>query len=129
MAQPDITVDQITAAPAFDGTNITNVAKESQSIITVGGSRALLIGDANNYLRCTSAGSTVLTVPTNASVAFPNGTHVDIHRASGTVSVAAAGGVTVNTAETLILRKTHSTATLIKVGTNEWDLVGDLRFV
>jgi len=89
----------------------------------------LTLINASQYIRMTSGSSRTLTVPTNASVAFPIGTQVDIHRVSGAVTVAASGGVTVNTPETLNLRKPHSSASLIKVGTDEWDLVGDLQFL
>lgn len=143
MAQPPIESDQIETQPAFDGTNITNVdatslggsaasefVKANISFVTVTTSRSLLLTDALKYLRCTT--TLTLTVPANASVAFSIGTQIDIHALSaaiGSVTMAAAGGVTINTPETLKLRKQHSTATLIKVATDEWDLVGDLQFV
>lgn len=217
MAQPEITVDQITAAPTFDGTNITGVAQLASSntftadqIIDSGGAVSsleiigstggklritkqpggnswdfdalntdLIIGDSNGtafrilsgtggrpileisntdvsfdgknlnranvfstssnvsltltnasqYVRMTNGSFRSVTVPTNASVAFPIGTQIDIHRVLGAVTVIASGGVTINTPETLSLRKPHSTATLIKVGTDAWDLVGDLTFL
>jgi hypothetical protein len=78
----------------------------------------------------TSATAVNLTVPTNASVAFPVGTIIQIRQAgAGQVTVVASGGVTVNTAETLKLRKQGSTAALVKVDTNAWDLTGDLEAV
>ena len=115
--------------PAVDASLLTNIPYEPTTIYTDANNHVLILSNAGNYIRMTNGSSSTLTVPTNASVAFVIGTEIDIHRAAGAVTVVASGGVTVNTAETLILRKTHSTATLIKVGADEWDLVGDLQFV
>jgi hypothetical protein len=76
----------------------------------------MLVGSANN-----------LTVPLNASVAFPVGTQIHIvQTGSGQTTVVATGGVTINTATTLKLRAQWSAATLIKRAENTWVLVGDL---
>lgn len=115
--------------PAVDASLLTDIPYEPATIYTDSGNHILVLSNAGNYIRMTNGSSSTLTVPTNASVAFEIGTEIDIHRAAGTVTVVASGGVTVNTAETLILRKTHSTATLIYVGSDVWDLVGDLQFV
>jgi hypothetical protein len=76
----------------------------------------MLVGSANN-----------LTVPLNATVAFPVGTQIHIvQTGSGQTTVVATGGVTINTATTLKLRAQWSAATLIKRAENTWVLVGDL---
>lgn len=94
---------------------------------TYAASVTLSADDAGAYVRITAATDAVVTVPANGSVAFAIGTQIHIRRAGGgAVAIAAAGGVTVNTAETLTLRKPQSTATLIKVAANVWDLTGDL---
>jgi hypothetical protein len=68
-----------------------------------------------------------LTVPTNATVAYPVGTSIDILRTgAGAVDVAAASGVTINATPGLKLRAQWSSATLIKRATDTWVLVGDL---
>jgi hypothetical protein len=91
-------------------------------------SYTLVLGDAYKYVRMTKATANNLTVPLNSTVAFVTGTQIHIRQAgAGQVTVVATGGVTINTAETLKLRKQHATATLVKVGTNEWDLMGDLE--
>ena len=43
------------------------------------------------------------------------------------VTIVAGSGVTINTAETLVLRKQGSAIQLIKVGENVWDLFGDVE--
>ena len=76
----------------------------------------MLVGSANN-----------LTVPLNASVAFPVGTQIHIvQTGSGQTTVVATAGVTINTATTLKLRAQWSAATLMKRAENTWVLVGDL---
>lgn len=87
--------------------------------------RTLAITDANDYIRFTSSSDTILTVPLNSAVAFDIGTKIDIFRAgAGNLTVAATGGVTINKAEGLKIAAQYKGASLIKVGTDEWDLIG-----
>ena len=88
----------------------------------------LQLTDVASYVRLSNAAAITLTVPPNSSVAFPTGTQISLRQVNtGQVTVAQGSGVTVNTAETLKLRTQHSTATLIKVAENTWDLTGDLE--
>lgn len=91
-------------------------------------SYSLVLADATKYVRLNKATAVNLTVPANSTQAFPLGTQIPFRQVgAGQVTVVAAGGVTVNTAETLLLRKQGSTGTLIKVATDAWDLTGDLE--
>ena len=74
------------------------------------------------------AGTRAITIPTNATTAFPIGTSIDFYQASGTGAnfVAADGTVTILRTPGLTLRTTHSSATLTKVAANTWLLAGDL---
>ncbi len=73
------------------------------------------------------SGTYVVTVPTNATTAFPVGTSIDFYQSAGTVaSFAGAVGVTVQATPGLKLRTTYSSATLTKVATDTWLLAGDL---
>lgn len=90
----------------------------------------LQLGDGQSYLRFTADVQQICTVPTNASVAFPIGTQVNLRQAGiGVVLVSGASGVTVNySADFLSQSRTKSSSiALIKVGTDEWDLMGDLE--
>jgi hypothetical protein len=88
------------------------------------------LDDAGAYVRMTSIGEIDFNVPTNASVAFAIGTVIQLRQGGvGQLVVVPAGGVTVNTAETLKARKLGSTLALVKVATNEWDLTGDLELL
>jgi hypothetical protein len=98
-----------------------------QVIEAVTGAYTLDIADAGKYLRCANAAPFSVTVPLNATVAFTIGTHIDlIQSGAGQVTIAATGGVTINAAPGLKLNGQWAGATLVKVGTNEWDLVGNL---
>ena len=88
----------------------------------------LVLADAGKYARLNNAAAITLTVPENATEAFPVGTIVNLRQVGvGQVSIVGAGAVTIATAETLLLRKQGSSASLIKTATDAWDLMGDLE--
>jgi hypothetical protein len=93
---------------------------------TVAGGATLEIGDNQNVVRITAAG-TVL-VPTNAAVALPVGALVGVYAdTTGTVTVAGDTGVTVRSAGSLFnLDGQYAEASLRKRATNEWVLSGRL---
>lgn len=82
----------------------------------------LVLGDAGELITMSSTGATTLTVPANASVAFPTGTIVYVANLNtGAVSVAGASGVTVNAQGSYRdLNGQYSTAVLWKYGTDTW---------
>jgi hypothetical protein len=87
----------------------------------------LVLGDAGKLVELSNASAITLTVPTNASVAFPIGTQINLLQTNtGQVTVAGAGGVTVNGAPGLKLTDRWSAATLIKRATDTWVLTGRL---
>jgi hypothetical protein len=91
-------------------------------------SYTLVSGDANNVVSMTAATASSVTIPANADVPYPIGTHVDIvQQGAGQVTVLAAAGVTLDTGSTGKLRAQYSGATIMKIATNEWVLVGDLE--
>ena len=73
------------------------------------------------------SGTRTLTVPTNASVAFPIGGRIDVQvNASGIANIEGAAGVTLThkdgTGNTS--REGFTMFTFIKTGTNAWTIVG-----
>lgn len=94
----------------------------------VGTTYTLATGDAGKLVELSNAAAITLTVPTNATVALPVNTVIDIiQQGAGQVSVAAAVGVTIRSSGSkLKLTGQYSGASLIKRGTNEWYLVGDI---
>jgi hypothetical protein len=93
-----------------------------------------VLADANNELiTASNASAQTYSIPTNASVAFPIGCQINIIQigagqvtinavTSGTTSVLSTGA----TAAAPKLRAQYSAATLVKVGTDAWYVIGDI---
>lgn len=116
-----LTSDDLNAFEA--GLNET-VPLNSQTSITY----TLALTDAGNVVTLANANAITVTVPTNASVAFPIGTQITLTQTgAGQVTVVGDTGVTVNSADSrLKLRVQYSAATLIKLDTNSWLFIGDI---
>jgi hypothetical protein len=83
--------------------------------------------ERDSLIEMGKATAQTLTIPTNATVAYPVGTSIDIlQTGAGQVTVAGAGGVTVNGTPGLKLRTQWSSATLFKRATDTWVVMGDL---
>ena len=84
----------------------------------------LALVDAGKIVAMNKAGAAVLTVPTNAAVAFPVGAVVGVYNLSvDAVTIAGDGVVTVRNAGDL---PQYGECSLRKRGTDEWVLVGDV---
>lgn len=110
-------------ADSGDTLTISNTISTLLTIITdATTARTLGLTDADAYIRFTSASPVTLTVPTNAVAAFPIGTQIHFVQAgAGAVTVGGAG-VTIN--GELVTNGAFAAATLIKVATDTWDLIG-----
>ena len=85
------------------------------------------LDERDTIIEISKSTATTLTIPANASVAYPVGTTLDIiQTGTGQVTIAGAGGVTVNATPGLKLRTQWSSATLLKRGENTWLVYGDL---
>lgn len=143
---PEIKVSELAAAGATVGTEelaatqsgsskkikSRDIAKFGyQDVITEATSaRTLSATDRGAWLRFTVASS--YTVPTNTTFAASVGESFNgVQAGTGQVTFVAASGVTINkpTGYSLKTRAQGSPWCLIKVATNEWDLVGDLEAI
>ena len=101
--------------------SITTIAQKTASYTLAA------LTERDSMIEMNSASATTLTVPTNATIAYPVGTSIDVLRVgAGAVDVAAAAGVTINATPGLKLRAQWSSATLVKRATDTWVLLGDL---
>jgi hypothetical protein len=83
--------------------------------------------DNGSHVRFANAAAITATVDPAATTDFPIGAVISmIQSGAGQVTVAAGGGVTINSTPGLKLSAQWSGATLVKVATNTWDLIGDL---
>jgi hypothetical protein len=126
--------------PSFSGNALRHLAVNSGGtaavwvddavtlINTQTASYTLVLADLGKYVRMNVATANTLTVPPNSSVAFAIGSVITLRQYGvGQTTVVAGSGVTINTAETLKLRKRHSSVSLIKIATDEWDITGDVE--
>ena len=104
------------------GTSIINLTINAQT----GTTYTPVLADNGKLVTLSNASAITLTVPTNASVAYPTGAQINIEAIdAGQVTVVGDTGVTVNGTGTK-LRTQWSAATLVKLGTDSWTLIGDL---
>lgn len=93
-----------------------------------GGDYPLTLEDIAKTLTFNSAAAYTVTVPPNSSIAFPIGAKVDIIRlGAGTVTLVQGSGVSIlskNSNKKIAAQ--WSGATLVKIDTNTWVLIGDL---
>ena len=129
----------ITSAKIADGT-IVNVDVSTTAAIDLGkladatideksASYTLVLTDKNKFIKMsvTTTANTV-TVPTNASVAFPTGSQIHIvqYGTGKTQVIPVSGTVILYATPGAYLRAQYSSATLLKCDTNIWMLMGDL---
>jgi hypothetical protein len=100
--------------------SLTEINAQTSAYTTV-------LGDRDKLVEVSSATGVTLTIPENASVAYPVGTSIDIlQTGAGQVTIAGAVGVTVNATPGLKLRTQWSSATMFKRAENTWVVYGDL---
>ena len=81
----------------------------------------------DSIIEISKATGVTLTIPLNATTAFPVGTSIDVLQVgAGQVTVSGTAGVTLNYTPGNKLRTQWSSATLFKRGTDTWVLMGDL---
>jgi len=88
----------------------------------------LELTDKNKFVKMSVAGANTVTVPTNASVAWPVGSQIHIiqYGTGKTQVIPVSGTVTIYATPGTYLRARYSSATLLKCDTNTWLLTGDL---
>jgi hypothetical protein len=112
----------ISSTAAIDLGKIADVSTNAQSA-----SYTLVLADKNKIVEMGVGSANNLTVPLNASVAFPVGSQINIlQTGSGQTTIVATGGVTINASPGLKMRAQWSYATLVKRAENTWVLVGDI---
>jgi hypothetical protein len=103
---------------------LTNVSLNSKTA-----NYTLVLGDATKTIEMNVGTANTLTIPTNASVAFPVGTQIIVLQTNtGQTTLTPAAGVTLNSKDAKRkLSGQWAGATLIKRATNTWVAVGDLE--
>lgn len=132
---PVITLNVPTASAANRGalssTDWSTFNNKADKLITTNrqtASYTLVLSDADKLVEMNVGSANNLTVPLNSSVAYSIGTQILISQyGAGQTTVVATGGVTIRSSGgKLKLNAQYSGATLIKIGTDEWYLFGDI---
>jgi hypothetical protein len=91
-------------------------------------SYTLVLSDADKLVEMNVGSANNLTIPLNSSVAFATGTQILLAQyGAGQTTIVPTSGVTVRSnGAKLKLNVQYSGATLIKIGTDEWYLFGDI---
>jgi hypothetical protein len=87
----------------------------------------LALTDVAKVVSLTNGSAITLTIPTNATTAFPLGTQILLYQGgAGQVTVGGAGVTIRSQGSKLKITGQYGVAGLLKVGTDEWVLFGNL---
>jgi hypothetical protein len=119
---PPVAISRVTGLQAaLDAKADLSMVTNSQS----GTTYTLVLSDAGDVIEISNAAAITLTVPTNASVAFPIGTIIEVFQlGAGQITVSGAG-VTFRAPGGAKTRVQYSTLSLRKRATDEWVVTGD----
>jgi hypothetical protein len=115
-----------------DSTASTGIKWQYEGELTLnaqtGTTYTLVLTDSAKFVTLSNASVITATIPPNSSVAFPIGSQVNLMQlGAGQVTVAAGAGVTLRSAGTLVKTSAqYAVATLLKIDTDTWVLVGNL---
>jgi hypothetical protein len=85
-------------------------------------SYVLVLGDAGKLVQMNVGSANNLTVPLNATVAFPIGTVIDVEMiGAGVTTIVATGGVTINSANGLVFKTQFQQGRLTKSASDVWE--------
>lgn len=126
----DLALNNLTASGVIfaDGTQTKEGVASRTPIVQKTNSYTLSsLTERDSLIEVSSSSATTITIPADATIGYPIGTSIDILQTStGQVTIAGAGGVTVNATPGLKLRTQWSSATLFKRAENTWVVYGDL---
>lgn len=123
-----ISTDSSNNVTLANALSVTSNVKQNNVFNRQTASYTLVLADAGKIVEMNVASANNLTVPLNSSVAFPIGAEINIMQyGAGQTSFVATGGVTIRSnTSALKIATQYSGATLIKVGTDEWYLIGNI---
>lgn len=116
------------SAAELDSDSKVLAAQASSAIVSKSASFTLALANAGRFIQVTASSAVTVTIPTNASVAFPVGTEIEIAQmGAGAVTFAGASGVTINSLDSAVVTSgQYAVACLKKIDTNVWLLAGAL---
>lgn len=124
----DANGDAVDSSIAASDVAVQAVTENAQT----GTTYTLVLGDASKLVSMSNASANTLTIPTNASVAFPVGTTIVVMmKGAGTTTITGATGVTVNgvSAGSGDLSAQWGAVSLYKSATDTWYAMGSIGTV
>lgn len=119
--------DVLQAASVNDITGTLNSLGNVVLNAQTGTTYTLVLSDSAKLVTLSNASAISLSIPTNASVAFPTGTQIILYQGgAGQVTVGGAGVTIRSQGSKLKLTGQYAVASLIKIGTDEWILAGNV---
>ncbi len=113
----------------LDAVETSDAAKVSKALTLnaqTGTTYTLVLLDDSKVVTLSNASAITLTIPTNASVAFPIGSQVNIVQlGAGQVTVGGASVTIRSQGSKLKLNGQYAAASLLKIATDEWVLIGN----
>lgn len=96
--------------------------------VFTGTAKNLVVSDNFKFFVLTNVSAITITIPLNATEAFSISAEMGFTRDdAGSVTFVASGGVLLDSRDALVtINAQHSTATLKKIDTDHWVLIGDL---
>jgi hypothetical protein len=119
-----------TSGDVFTAANANILASSIVALNTQAGTAyTAALTDVGKLINFTSSSAIVFTIPANGTVAFAVGDQINLYQAgTATVTITPAATVTVRSSGTkLKTNDQFSIATCIKIDTNEWVAVGNLK--
>ena len=102
-------------------------AFRSQILTITDATYVLGLSDLSKLIIMNNSSAMTVTIPSEANIAFATGDRIDVTRyGTGSLTFDGQAGVSLRATPGLKLRAQYSTATLTKLSTNEWLIVGDL---
>jgi hypothetical protein len=124
----------ISGVQGVQGVQGVNGQQFSSINTQTGTSYTPVLSDATIFITLNNASAISFTIPTNASVAYPVGTQLNIIQLGAgqvTISAVTSGTTTINSAAATSaspkLRVQYSSASAIKIATDSWCVVGDIQ--
>jgi hypothetical protein len=128
LATANISDSAVTAAKIADRTITPAKLSGVSTIDQKTGNYTLVLDDRGKVLEVNSASGVTITVPTNASVAFATGAMVAVtRRGAGDVTIAGSGVTLRSDSGRLKIGKQYAAVVLLKIGTDEWMVLGNLK--
>ncbi|URC17657.1 minor tail protein [Gordonia phage Tardus] len=125
VTMPKLGADVGPAIQAMIDTSV--LAAQRVTVNAQAGAYTLVATDANKAVEVSSASAVNLTIPTDAAVAFPVGTVIEVDQlGAGKVTIVGASGVTVQAPVTPTTRAQYSALLLRKRAANLWLVSGDM---